>query len=102
MKTLATRSFAMSAVFVVSLVGCNKSSSPDSAGAHADQAASGQAPGERHHGFNFDELDKNKDGKITQDEAGEAWKFLSKADTNGDGAVTREELQALHPHKKAE
>ena len=40
----------------------------------------------------FARMDKNHDGKITEDEAGEMWKRLSKRDKNGDGVVTADEL----------
>jgi hypothetical protein len=85
-------------------VSCSKQAASDgSSGAQVDQAiSSGQAPSERRHRSSFDELDKNKDGKVTPDEAGHAWKFLSKADTNGDGAVTKEEMDAFHPRKPSE
>ncbi len=44
----------------------------------------------------FESLDKNSDGKITQDEApAEAWDRMAQADTNEDGAVTKEELGAM-------
>jgi len=98
---VAVHSVAVSVMLVLSLAGCSKNST-DSPGAQADQTASGRAQGEHHRGINFDELDKNKDGKVTQDEAGDAWKFLSKADTNGDGAITKDELQAMHPHNRAD
>ncbi len=42
----------------------------------------------------FQTADKNGDGKITAEEAGERWERMSKADKNGDGGVTREELVA--------
>lgn len=42
----------------------------------------------------FEHADKNADGKITQDEAGERWERLGKADTDGDGAVSKEEFAA--------
>jgi Ca2+-binding EF-hand superfamily protein len=43
----------------------------------------------------FAKLDKNADGKLTQDELPERLaERIMKADTDGDGAVTKEELQA--------
>ena len=44
----------------------------------------------------FRRLDLNKDGKLTQGEVPElTWHRLSRADTDGDGAVTEEELRAF-------
>ncbi len=40
----------------------------------------------------FGMADKNGDGKITQDEAGERWERLGKLDANGDKAVSMEEF----------
>lgn len=45
----------------------------------------------------IERLDKNKDGKLTKDEAPERlWERVSKADANKDGAVTKDELEAAH------
>ena len=42
----------------------------------------------------FDRFDTNQDGKLTRDEAPEfAWQHIAAADTDSDGAVTREELK---------
>ena len=51
-------------------------------------------PGQRPGGDFFGKADKNSDGKITADEAGERWERLSKADTNKDGGVSKEEMMA--------
>ena len=49
----------------------------------------------------FEKLDTNKDGKITEAEAGKRWARLSKADANKDGAVTKAELKAFaKTHKR--
>ncbi|MCA8971152.1 MAG: EF-hand domain-containing protein [Planctomycetes bacterium] len=48
----------------------------------------------------FERLDTNKDGKITQEEAGERWARISKADANEDGAVTKDELAASMKNRK--
>ncbi|MCB1244899.1 MAG: EF-hand domain-containing protein [Verrucomicrobiales bacterium] len=40
----------------------------------------------------FGMADKNGDGKITQDEAGERWERLGKLDANGDKSVSMEEF----------
>jgi len=49
----------------------------------------------------FAQADKNGDAKLTESEAGaERWKFLSKADANGDQAVTKEELEQAHQQHK--
>lgn len=39
----------------------------------------------------FARMDKNKDGKLTADEASKGWDRISKADQNGDNAVSKEE-----------
>lgn len=43
------------------------------------------------------EMDKNKDGKITKDELPDErmGRFIDRMDTNGDGAVDQEEIQAM-------
>ena len=44
----------------------------------------------------FERADKNKDGKISKDEApDQAWERLSKLDKDGDGAVSKEEMAAM-------
>lgn len=43
----------------------------------------------------FKMMDKDTDGKITSSEAGERWERLGKADKDGDGGVSREELAAV-------
>ncbi len=44
----------------------------------------------------FERFDRNKDGKLQKDEVPEfAQRFIVPADTNGDGLVTKDELQAL-------
>lgn len=40
-------------------------------------------------------LDADKDGKVTQAEAGERWERLGRLDKNGDGAVTKDEVPNL-------
>lgn len=55
-------------------------------------APEGRAPA----GQLFDRLDRNGDGKLTQDEVPQRlWERLSRADRDGDGAVTREEARGL-------
>ena len=53
----------------------------------------------------FERLDENRDGKLTQDELTRFAEKLMEADADGDGAVTKEELQAarekLGPHPGA-
>ena len=44
----------------------------------------------------FTILDKNKDGAITQGEAGNRWDRLKAADANNDGKITREEFEEAH------
>lgn len=83
------------------VAGCSKKDAPANAtGDPNAPAAASQTEKQGHPHMNFDELDKNKDGKITADEAGDAWKFLSKADTNGDGAVTKDEFETMHQHRR--
>jgi Ca2+-binding EF-hand superfamily protein len=82
--------------------------------AELDQArAEGKLQGKGHHGGRglggeggdhvcakgqghmFERLDKNNDGALTSDEVKDGfWQHLVKADANGDGKVTKEELQA--------
>ena len=46
------------------------------------------------HGQFFERMDKNKDGALTSDEVKDHfWQRLVKADANGDGKVTKEELE---------
>jgi len=42
----------------------------------------------------FQNMDKDGNGKVTQEEAGDRWTNLSKLDKDGDGGVTREEMGA--------
>jgi hypothetical protein len=81
------------------VAGCKKSApTDDSSGAQAEQAATATpARGEQHKRLSFTELDTNKDGQLSAAEAGEMWKDISKADTNNDGIVTKQELGAFHP-----
>lgn len=60
----------------------------------------GRKKGGRH--FNFEQVDTNADGKITQEEldAHRAAKF-AEADTDGDGTLSSEELAASADAKKA-
>jgi predicted O-methyltransferase YrrM len=47
---------------------------------------------------NFDQIDKNKDGKITKDELADwIWQRFAAADADKDGALTRQELEAMRP-----
>src|ERR1700690_3992667 len=88
-----------SLLWLLAVTGCKKSApSDDSSGTQTDHAATaGHARGERPQRLLFTELDKNKDGQLTADEAGDAWKYISKADTNNDGVVTKLELGTFHP-----
>lgn len=48
--------------------------------------------------FAFDRIDKNSDGKITKDEATDwLWERIVRADTDSDGALTRQELETMRP-----
>lgn len=42
----------------------------------------------------FQRLDRNNDGKVTADEAGNNWARIQAADTNNDGAITLDEAKA--------
>ena len=56
----------------------------------AGRGAAGRTP------FNFDELDKNGDGKIQKDEFPERMqRIFDRLDTNGDGVIDKEELEAF-------
>jgi len=47
---------------------------------------------------NFDQIDKNKDGKITKEELADwIWQRFATADADKDGALTRQELEAMAP-----
>jgi len=51
----------------------------------------------------FQRFDKNKDGKLTKSEvSASVWQRMSKADTNGDGAVTKDELKKAREKAAAE
>ncbi|MCB1091849.1 MAG: hypothetical protein KDL87_09975 [Verrucomicrobiae bacterium] len=43
----------------------------------------------------FEMADRNKDGKITQDEAGERWERMAQLDKNGDGAISKDEFPQM-------
>jgi len=43
----------------------------------------------------FDRIDANKDGFVDAAEAGDLWRVIQRADTNGDGKISRQEAQAL-------
>ena len=50
----------------------------------------------------FDKMDKNGDGKVTQDEFVAAWIEMAKKrfaamDANGDGVVTKDEMEKARP-----
>lgn len=44
----------------------------------------------------FQQMDKNGDGKLTQDESGDRWEKLKQIDKDADGAVSLEEWKAAH------
>lgn len=64
--------------------------------AHAEERKGGKRKRGKHKiGRMFKQFDKNKDGLLTADEVPErAWQRISKADANGDAAVSRDELRA--------
>jgi hypothetical protein len=65
-------------------------------GGRGDRPGRGGPPPERPLAGMFDRWDANEDGKLTEDEVPEGvWNRLSRADADGDGAVTREELAAM-------
>lgn len=51
-------------------------------------------------GKRFAKLDKNGDGVVTREEAGEKWERLAKADVNRDGKVTKAELEEARARKR--
>ena len=49
----------------------------------------------------FQKFDQNEDGALTSDEVPEKlWTRISKADADGSGGVTKEELKAAHKERK--
>lgn len=55
----------------------------------------------RHAGKIFKHFDKNKDGSLTADEVPEKiWNKISRADANGDGAVTKAELRQARKDRR--
>jgi len=47
---------------------------------------------------NFDDIDKNDDGKVTKDEVADwTWERYSRADGDKDGALTRQEMESVRP-----
>jgi Ca2+-binding EF-hand superfamily protein len=49
----------------------------------------------------LEEFDRNADGKLSQDEVpGEIWARMSKADKDGDGLVSGEELKQAHGNRQ--
>ncbi|MCA9631210.1 MAG: hypothetical protein KC766_26290 [Myxococcales bacterium] len=72
--------------------------------AHEGKARKGHRRGtpEQHLARVFEKFDENNDGKLTASEVPErAWNRLSKADTNGDDAVTKAELKQKMAERKA-
>lgn len=66
------------------------------------QPPEGKGPG-MHRGHRFEELDANKDGKVTLSEMQSAHqKRFGEQDTNKDGKVNKDELKAHHDKKRAE
>lgn len=70
----------------------------------AGRPAGGESPGRPGPGKGgepgemFKRADKNGDGKISKDEVPEqAWNYLSRLDTDGDGIITAEEAKAGRP-----
>jgi Ca2+-binding EF-hand superfamily protein len=71
-----------------------------------DKAAGGDKP--KHQKKTFEEVDSNKDGKISLDEfkaampkldPAKAEEYFKKKDTNADGSLSPEEYNAEHKHK---
>ncbi len=51
----------------------------------------------------FQRMDKNSDGQLSQDEVpGPAWNRLSRADADGDGIVTKDEMKSVMKSRREE
>ncbi len=83
-------------VGAVQAPGCkHKDNQEETANVAAESASAGARPSGEHRGRpNFEALDTNGDGRITKEEAGPRWRFLSRVDSNHDGEVTKEEFEA--------
>ena len=67
--------------------------------APASHAGDGPPPSMHMHPPSFDDLDANKDGKLTQDEfAAPMAQHFHDLDGNGDGVISRDEFDAGHMH----
>lgn len=65
--------------------------------------ALGAQAGHGHGDKLWDNLDANKDGKVTADEMSERHAdLIANADQDGDGALTKEEMKAYHKAKREE
>jgi len=73
----------------------NKDNAVTKAEFEAARASKGGHGGPRHAPLVFEELDKNRDGKIVESKVSpEVWRWLRHADTNKDNAVTKAEFEA--------
>jgi Ca2+-binding EF-hand superfamily protein len=97
--TMNTRKFALSGLIAMAFGAAlvlpalaQRPEKPQRPG-RTGEARAKRSPEER-----FKRLDKNGDGKWTQDEVPtQAWERLSRFDANKDGAITKEELQKGRP-----
>ena len=76
----------------MSVLACNGQGLIDEASAASAQGLEEEGAPKKHRGFERD--DKNSDGALTADEVpADKWAELSKADADGNGAVTKEEIK---------
>jgi hypothetical protein len=96
MRTRFRSALLAAAALAAAVPALAQTAAPTPPAAGANQGARG--PGPRGPGALFDEMDKNKDGRVTWDEA---WTFVqgrfNAADADRDGGLTRQEADALRP-----
>lgn len=97
-------------LFSVSLLGADEKPSaetkPEKPVAPANGPGKAGKPGEGPRrgpdGSFFRQMDKDGDGAISKEEAGERWERLGRLDKDGDGKVTMQELAAMAPGRPGE
>ena len=69
----------------------------------AATAYAAEGRGEGRGGGHWDKMDVNGDGELSADEMdAKTAEFLSKADTDGNGAISKAEIKAFHEARRAE